>query len=81
MGSRTGEDRAQTSYYVDGGTVWRGDRYVRARMSYDSNKLQKRVGFVLTGLRGGSKTPTNQTTEVDQKMDYGTNVARINFAM
>ena len=28
-----------------------------------------------------SKPPTNQTTEVDQKTDYGTNVARINFDM
>ena len=58
VGSRLGEDGTPTSYYVqteDGGTVWRAARYVRARKSYVSNRIKKRVGFVLTGLREGSK--------------------------
>ena len=52
VGARTGEDGTPTSYYVeteDGGTVWRGARYVKARMSYVSNRLKKRVAFMLTG--------------------------------
>ena len=52
VGSRNGEDGAPTSYYVeteDGGTVWRGARYVKARRSYVSNKLRKSVAFMLTG--------------------------------
>ena len=58
VGSRTGEDGAPISYYMeteDGGTVWRSARFVRARRSYVSNKLKKRVGFLLTGLTRGSK--------------------------
>ena len=50
VGSRICEDGTPTSYYVeteDGETVWRGARFVKARRSYVSNKLRKRVGFLL----------------------------------
>ena len=50
--SRISGDGTPSSYYVeteDGGTVWRGARFMKARRSYVSNKLQKRVGFLLAG--------------------------------
>ena len=57
VGSRISEDGTPSSYYVeteDGGTVWRGARFVKARRSFVSNKLQKRVGFLLTRQEGQS---------------------------